>query len=76
MGKLQNKASVHNSIPSKSEWTNGTNEQDSATILNHACEPMRNDWDKYLPMAEFAINGARQESTGFSPFYLTYGEEP
>ena len=27
-------------------------------------------------MAEFAINGARQESTGFSPFYLTYGEEP
>jgi hypothetical protein len=38
--------------------------------------PLHEDWDTYLSMAEFAINNARQASTGMSPFYMTYGCHP
>src|SRR3954471_15867456 len=34
------------------------------------------DWDQYLTAAEFAINNAKQASTGISPFYLNYGFHP
>ena len=34
------------------------------------------DWQTYLPTCEFAINNAVQDSTRFSPFYLTYGYNP
>src|SRR3954469_23978359 len=34
------------------------------------------DWDKWLTQAEFAINNAKQASTGMSPFYLNYGRHP
>jgi hypothetical protein len=35
----------------------------------------QNDWDEHLAAAELAINNARNESTGFSAFYLFYGRE-
>jgi hypothetical protein len=38
--------------------------------------PSQTDWDKYLPMAEFAINDSFQTSIGMSPFYMTYGCHP
>ena len=38
--------------------------------------PLHDDWDTYLSMAEFAINNAKQSSTGMSPFYMTYGCHP
>ena len=31
------------------------------------------DWDEHLAAAELAINNARNETTGYSPFYLFYG---
>jgi transposase InsO family protein/Tfp pilus assembly protein PilV len=34
------------------------------------------DWARKLPMFEFAINLARSETTGFSPFYLNNGRLP
>jgi hypothetical protein len=38
--------------------------------------PMQDDWDNYLPMAEFAMNDSYQKSIGMSPFYMTYGCNP
>jgi hypothetical protein len=29
-----------------------------------------------LPVAEFAINSAKNRSTGYTPFFLNYGREP
>eukprot|EP01132_Coremiostelium_polycephalum_P010890 gene10890-13341_t len=33
-------------------------------------------WDEYIPMVLFAYRTSVQSSTGFSPYYLTYGREP
>ena len=38
--------------------------------------PVQDDWDERLPMAEFAMNNSRNESTGETPFFLNYGEHP
>jgi hypothetical protein len=35
----------------------------------------QNDWDQHLTTVELAVNNAQQASTGFSPFYLNYGQE-
>jgi Reverse transcriptase (RNA-dependent DNA polymerase)/RNase H-like domain found in reverse transcriptase/Integrase zinc binding domain/Chromo (CHRromatin Organisation MOdifier) domain/Retroviral aspartyl protease len=34
------------------------------------------DWDKHLPLLEFAVNNAKHESTGYSPFFMNYGLHP
>jgi len=34
------------------------------------------DWDDHLDLAEFAINDSIQSSTGYSPFYMAYGQNP
>ena len=36
----------------------------------------RRDWDLLLPMIEFCMNSQPNRSTGYSPFYLTYGFHP
>jgi len=36
----------------------------------------QNNWDKYLPAAEFAYNNSKQASTGFTPFELDCGQHP
>jgi hypothetical protein len=36
----------------------------------------QDDWDKLLPMVEFAMNNAPSESTGQTPFMLNYGINP
>ncbi|UYV78858.1 K02A2.6-like [Cordylochernes scorpioides] len=33
------------------------------------------NWDSIFPSVTFAYNTARQETTGFSPFYLVHGRE-
>lgn len=44
--------------------------------LRSYVSPLHDDWDDYLPMAEFAINDSFQTSIGMSPFYMTYGCHP
>jgi hypothetical protein len=45
--------------------------------LIRACvNPEQRDWANKLPGIEFAINSARSETTGFSPFVLNYGRLP
>lgn len=34
------------------------------------------DWDEWLPMAQFAINNSKQESLNATPFFLNFGRHP
>jgi hypothetical protein len=58
--------------------TDGQTERANRTLeeLLRSCVNFRqNDWDEHLAAAELAINNAVQASTGFSPFYLNFGQE-
>ena len=41
-------------------------------FVNHK----QDNWDKLLPLCEFAINSSYQSSTSSTPFYLNYGLNP
>ncbi|KAJ9512230.1 hypothetical protein QJQ45_012792 [Haematococcus lacustris] len=45
-------------------------------MLRHFIRPDQRDWAEYLPLVEFAINNAWQESVRSAPFYLNYGYHP
>lgn len=45
-------------------------------MLRHYINPAMDDWDKHLPLAEFAINNAWQESIHNTPFNVVYGSAP
>ena len=47
-----------------------------ATMLSMYVGSDHRDWDEALQYVCFAYNTSKQESTGFSPFYLLYGREP
>ena len=47
-----------------------------AAMLSMYVSGDHKDWDETLEYVGFAYNTARQESTGYSPFYLLYGREP
>jgi hypothetical protein len=59
--------------------TDGQTERMNRTLeetLRHYVDTGRADWDEHLPCAEFAINDSVNSSTGFTPFFLNYGEHP
>ncbi|GFV73287.1 transposon Tf2-6 polyprotein [Trichonephila clavipes] len=43
-------------------------------VLRHGA-PRAENWDEILPFVTFAYNTAKQETTGFTPFYLLHGRE-
>lgn len=45
-------------------------------VLRHYVAPSQDNWDELLPMAEFAINNAWQESVQNTPFMLNFGQHP
>ena len=45
-------------------------------MLRQCVRPDQTDWVQRLPAVELAMNTARSETTGFSPFYLNYGQMP
>ena len=47
--------------------------QDIERQLRQYCNYMQNDWDVWLPMAEFADNNAVFATTGLSPFFVNKG---
>ena len=37
---------------------------------------LQDDWEAWLYLAEFAANNQASETTGMSPFFATYGQDP
>ena len=44
-------------------------------MLRSVIDFTQNDWDEHLAAAELAFNNSKNETTGFTPFYLVYGRE-
>jgi hypothetical protein len=44
--------------------------------LKHFSDYKHTNWKQDLHLIEFAINDSRSGSTGFTPFYLTFGKHP
>jgi hypothetical protein len=44
-------------------------------MLRSVVDFTQDDWDEHLPAAELAFNNSKNETTGFTPFYLVYGRE-
>ncbi|KAF7358286.1 hypothetical protein MVEN_00877900 [Mycena venus] len=59
----------HSSADGQSERMNQTVEQ----YIQIFCAYQQDDWDKLLPLAEFALNNAPNASTGVSPFFANKG---
>src|SRR3954467_10010512 len=62
----------HPQSDGQTERTNRTLEE----ILRNHVNATQDNWDKLLPMAEFAINDSISPTTGFTPFQLMYGMHP
>ncbi|KIL61464.1 hypothetical protein M378DRAFT_82512, partial [Amanita muscaria Koide BX008] len=45
-------------------------------LLRQCVRADQRDWTEKLPAIELAMNIARSETTGFSPFYLNYARMP
>jgi len=59
--------------------TDGSTERANRTVtqmLRQCINEKQTDWVSKLPAIEFAINSARSESTGFSPFFINSGMMP
>lgn len=62
----------HPSADGQTERMNQTVEQ----YIRIFCSYQQDDWDKLLPLAEFALNNAPNASTGISPFFANKGYNP
>jgi hypothetical protein len=59
--------------------TDGQTERANRTItdmLRAYVSPHHDDWEQHLTAVEFAYNNSVQASTGYTPFYLMYGQNP
>jgi len=70
--QLKFSPAYHPQTDGQSERTNRILEE----YLRHFVSPLQDDWDDYLDLAEFAINDSVQTSTGYSPFYMAFGQNP
>lgn len=70
--KLAMSTAFHQQTNGQTEIMNRTLEQ----MLRAYTSAKQDDWDDLLPYAEIAYNSAKQSSTGYSPFYLNYGQHP
>ena len=58
--------------------SNGLVENRNRTILSYCRKYLAgsNDWESLLPSLKMAYNTASHSSTGYTPFFLTYGRHP
>ena len=69
---LSMSTSFHPQTDGQTERTNRTLEEMLRAYVNYK----QDNWDEYLPLAEFAYNNSKQASTGFTPFELDCGQHP
>jgi hypothetical protein len=69
--KLVMSTAYHPQTDGQTERANRTLEE----MLRSYVEWRQTDWDEHLSVLEMAYNNSKQTSTGFSPFYLNYGQE-
>ena len=70
--KLAMSTAYHPQTDGQTERANRTIEEMLRSYVNEK----QNDWDEHLTAIEIAYNNSKQSSTGFSPFYLNYGQHP
>jgi hypothetical protein len=70
--QLKMSTAYHPQTDGQTERSNRTLEE----ILRHYVSAKQNDWDEHLTAAEIAVNSSVQASTGFTPYYLNYGDHP
>ena len=70
--KLAMSTAFHPQTDGQTERMNRTLEQ----MLRFYVSYRQDDWDLYLPTCQFAVNNAKQASTGETPFYLNHGRHP
>ena len=59
--------------------TDGQTERANRTIIEiirASINPHHDDWDVKLPYAEFSYNSSVNATTGYTPFFLNYGQHP
>ena len=59
--------------------TDGQTERENRAVeqmLRSYVNTKQNDWDEHLTAVEIAYNNSKHASTGFSPFYMNYGQHP
>lgn len=62
----------HPETDGQTERTNAVLEQYLRAYVSY----LQDDWSEWLPLAEFAANSARSETTRVSPFFANYGFHP
>jgi hypothetical protein len=70
--KLAMSTAYHPQTDGQTERANRTLEE----MLRAYVNTKQDDWDRHLTAVEIAYNNSKQTSTGFSPFYLNYGQHP
>ena len=70
--KLKMSTAYHPQTDGQTERANRTLEE----MLRHYTDVRQKEWDTHLAAAEIAVNSSVQSSTGFTPYYLNYGQHP
>lgn len=68
----------HRMTTSYHPQTNGLTERFNKTLANMLSmyvDVEQKDWDVFLPFVTFAYNTSKQDTTGFTPFFLLHGRE-
>ena len=71
---LRMSTSFHPQTQGQVERMNSVFEQVMRCTVHELGEPR--NWDDLVPFIEFSVNSQPNRSTGYSPFYLTYGYHP
>jgi len=70
--KLKMSTAFHPQTDGQTERVNRVLED----YLRHYVSPTQDDWDEWLPQAEFSVNNAWHESIKNTPFIMNFGQQP